>query len=315
MSNPILIAECCQNHNGDREVLKKQIHQAAENGADFVKMQTMRSSELTHRQRFDDGDNQKVINRPFEAEFARLKKLDLTLDDEEWFVMECVRAGVGSMTTCFTRAGCRDVCQMGYEAVKVASYDCPSFPLLRDLAKHWRRIVVSTGACFDHEIIKAAKVLESVELTLLHCVTIYPTPLEEMHLNRMQWLRQFAPRVGLSDHSHVKKDGVWGSKIALAIGADCIERHFTVLDDDQTRDGPVSITPSLLQELRRFADLPRYERMAEIRSQFPEWENALGSPTRPLSHPELLNRDYYRGRFATKQNGEDVYNWEEIDLD
>ena len=88
---PILIAECCQNHNGDKEILKKQIHEAAQNGADYVKIQAIRSKELTHRERFDEGivDSEgktKVIKRPYDAELARLSKLDLSLDDEAWFV-------------------------------------------------------------------------------------------------------------------------------------------------------------------------------------------------------------------------------------
>ena len=133
---PILIVECCQNHNGDREILKKMIWEAACAGADFVKLQTIRSSELTQRERFEQGltdpdGTVRVIKRPYGAEFDRLAGLDLTLDDEAWFVDECLRAGIGSMTTTFTRAGARDVKDIGYEAVKVASYDCPSYPLLR----------------------------------------------------------------------------------------------------------------------------------------------------------------------------------------
>lgn len=314
MSRPIIIAECCQNHNGSRDVLKRQIHLAAENGADYVKMQSIRSSELTHRVRFDSGENGACICRPYDKELERLQKLDLTLDDELWFVDECLRAGVASMTTCFTRATCNEVKSLGYEAVKVASYDCASFPLLRDLASNWKKVFVSTGATYDNEIAKAATLLSSTELTLLHCVTIYPTPMAELNLKKMLWLRSHGVRIGFSDHTLVNRDGIWGSKIALALGADCIERHFTVLDVDKSKDGPVSITPAMLAELRRFADLPRVQRMAEIQAQYPTWEATLGSASRPLSTEELRNRDYYRGRFASRIAGEVVYNWEEIEL-
>lgn len=317
---PILIAECCQNHNGSREILKRMIHEATAAGADYVKLQTIRSAELTHRPRFDTGevgpDGQvRVIQRPYAAERERLARLDLTLDDEAWFVDECVRAGVAPMTTCFTRAAAWQVKDLGYEAVKVASYDCPSFPLLRDLRRWCKTLVVSTGACFDTEIERAAEELSGVDLTLLHCVTIYPTAFEQMHLRRMTWLRRFAPRVGLSDHSRTAADGLRASRLALALGADCIERHFTVLGESETKDGPVSITPAMLSELRAFADLPRPERMARLVADDPDWEPGLGHAQRELSAAELLNRDYYRGRFASKVDGRNVFNWEDVPLD
>jgi N,N'-diacetyllegionaminate synthase len=87
-----------------------------------------------------------------------------------------------------------------------------------------------------------------------------------------------------------------------------------VLPADQTRDGPVSIDPLQLKELRVFADRPRMERMEIVKREYPEWERALGSAQRQLSPAELLNRDYYAGRFASKLNGRDVFNWEDVEL-
>ncbi|MCF8494920.1 MAG: N-acetylneuraminate synthase family protein [Rickettsiaceae bacterium] len=313
---PILIAECCQNHNGNKEILKKQIHEAASNGADFVKIQAIRSKELTHRPRFDEGlldENGvvQVIKRPFDAEIARLSKLDLSLDDEEWFVEECLRAGIAPMTTAFTLNGAREIKDMGYEAIKIASYDCASFPLLREVRKYWNNIFVSTGATYDNEIEKAAEVLKGTDFTFLHCLTIYPTPLEVLNLKRMNYLRRYTNKIGYSDHSLVETTGLRASKIAIALGASCIERHFTVLEKDQSKDGPVSINPQQLRELKEFINLSRYEQMDFINKEFPDWEMTVGVATRELSHAEKLNRDYFRGRFASIVNGKPVYNWEE----
>ena len=138
---PILIAEACQNHNGDQEILKKMIHQAADSGADYVKIQAIRSNELTFRDRFEEGkldEKGKIltIKRPFKPELERLFKLDLSIDDEAWFVEECKKAGVKSMITVFTRSSARDVKDMGFDAVKIASYDCASFALLEDVKKY-----------------------------------------------------------------------------------------------------------------------------------------------------------------------------------
>jgi N,N'-diacetyllegionaminate synthase len=317
---PLLIAEACQNHGGKRETLKRMIHEAAENGADYVKIQSIRAREVAFRQRFENGvvdsdGTRRAIKRPYAAEYARMQGLELSLDDEAWFVTECLRAGVRSMTTTFTRATAVEVKDLGFEAVKIASYDCGAFPLLRDVRKWWSMVVVSTGASYDSEIERAAAELASGPFALLHCVTIYPTPIPDFHLRRMNWLRRFTPQVGLSDHSHAPTDGIWASKIALAMGAEWIERHFTILGVNETKDGPVSITPSHLRALRDFADRPRVERMAILRREYPNWEQALGQAQRPMSPAELLNRDYYRGRFASNVGDRFVNNWEDVNLD
>jgi N,N'-diacetyllegionaminate synthase len=320
MNRPILIAECCQNHNGRRDLLRSMIYQAAESGADYVKIQAIRSRELANRARFEEGltgpDGQpRAIKRPFGPERERLSKLDLSLGDEAWFVDECRRVGVRSMTTVFTRTAAREVKDFGYDAVKIASYDCRSYPLLRDAAKWWSTMIVSTGASYDQEIERAADELKGVELTLLHCVTIYPTPMHELHLRRMGWLKRFTPRVGLSDHTAPGRDGPWASRIALGLGASCIERHFTVLPPDQTKDGPVSIDPAGLADLRRFSERPRTEQMEIIKREYPDWEKTLGVAQRPLSPTELLNRDYYSGRFASRIGDRFFDNWEDVDID
>lgn len=315
MIRPVLIAECCQNHNGSTEILKRMIHAAAENGADYVKIQAIRSRELTHRERFDQGLTRngkvEVITRPYQPELERLAKLDLSLDTERWFVEECWKAGVAPLTTAFTRSAAREIKDLGYEAIKVASYDCASYPLLRELRKYWNTLFVSTGATYDEEIEQAASVLHGSNYMFLHCVTMYPTPLDELHLRRMSYLRRFTAQVGYSDHSKIETTGLWASKIALALGADCIERHFTILGPTETKDGPVSINPAQLKELRTFADMSRPDRMKLLQDQYPDWTRSLGMARRPLSDAELLNRDYYRGRFASRVGDSFVYNWED----
>jgi sialic acid synthase SpsE len=216
------------------------------------------------------------------------------------------------MTTTFTRAAALEVKDMGYEAIKIASYDCASYPLLEEVKKYYNTIFVSTGATFDNEIAKAAEVLKGTDFSFLHCLTIYPTPMDDLNLRRMEFLRRFTSKVGYSDHTHVERTNLWASKIAMALGASVVERHFTVLEKDETKDGPVSINPKQLRDLADFAMLSRQEKMEIIRKEYPEWESTLGTPIRPLSHAELLNRDYYRGRFASFVDGNHIYNWEDI---
>lgn len=314
---PTIIAECCQNHNGDLALLKDMIHAAAEAGADYAKIQSMRADDLAHRPRFDTGvvedGVQKVIQRPYAPEYERLKPLDLDEDAHHWFIEECRRAGIQPMTTVFSRSRIPFVASLGMKATKVASYDCASLPLLRELAQHFEHLYISTGATYDHEIARSAALLDELgqSFTLLHCVTIYPTPLDEMHLARMDHLRQYTPAVGFSDHSLVARDGIQASIVALMLGADVVERHFTVLGPKDSRDGPVSINPEQLATLVQVAQMTPQERRAYVAEHIPDYGMMMGQPTRELSPAELLNRDYYRGRFASRVNGGWVYNWEE----
>ena len=314
-----LVAELCQNHLGDRGLLGDLVWAAAENGADYVKIQALYSADLTFRSRFETGllgsrGEELAIRRPFVDEVERIRGLDLSPADEEFFVDACLSAGVRPMVTVFTRGSIPRLSQLPFAAAKIASYDCASYPLLREVSEVWETIFVSTGGMFRREIERAAAQLRSSRLTLLHCLTLYPTPLEQVNLARLNWLRPLTGWVGFSDHTEVSRDGLLASKAALTLGADVIERHFTVLPATGTKDGPVSITPGKLRELREFADLSLFERRAHLDAEHSDWAALAGRQDVEPSPEELLNRDYYQGRVASQIAGRAVNNWEDIDL-
>jgi N,N'-diacetyllegionaminate synthase len=314
----LLVAEMCQNHGGQRSILQRMIHAAAEAGADYAKLQSIRTRELTKRLRFEEpsaAEARSSIVRPYGKEFDRLTELELTRDDEQWFVIECQRAGIRSMSTPFTRSALREIGGDGFDAVKIASYDCKSYPMLRDLSTWWSTVFLSTGAMTEAEVRRAVREVGDVELYLLHCVTLYPTPLEESKLGRLRKLRSMCRRVGLSDHSSPELSGLVATKVALAVGADVIERHFTVREPGATRDGPVSVDAKGLAEIRRFADLTPGERVSELDDLCPGWERLLDDRPFAPSVAELRNRDYYAGRFASWVGERQVFNWEDVDLD
>ena len=319
-----LIAELCQNHNGDFKIVKEMVDAAVEAGATHVKIQHIHVRNLTFRPQFEEGSEfkgkQMSIKRPFEPEYNRLKGLELSKSESKQFVDYVKSKGAVPMTTCFSRDSIQDLIDEGYESVKVASYDCASYQLLRELAANFKEVIVSTGATFNNEVEKASAILKEsgVDYSMLHCVTIYPTPLSEMHLAKMDWLKGFTETVGFSDHSLVERDGVLASKAAIAAGAEVIERHFTILEKDETKDGPVSIKPHHMRELADFAILSKEEQAAEMEAALPNWKSELrGDVNRKLSDAELLNREYYRGRFASPRiNGVNdskymIFNWEE----
>lgn len=321
-----LIAELCQNHNGSQEVLIGMVEAAADAGADYAKVQSIFADDLTPRGRFETGEEEqngvvKTIHRPFRPEYNRLAELELTEADHRVFIETCADHGITPITTVFARKRIPMIASLPWpeRTVKVASYDCASVPMLRELAESFDHLIVSTGATYDEEIETVAQVLSDldVEYTFLHCVTNYPNELSTCNLSRMDWLRQFTDEVGWSDHTLVERDGVIAAKAAIALGAEWVERHFTVLDAAETKDGPVSITPPLLRELDEFAALSDAEKWrlveAELETKGLEMRALVGNREREMTHEEVLNRDYYRGRFASYDPVRKlwVYNWED----
>tara|TARA_B100001964_G_C14208576_1_gene589373 strand:- start:113 stop:1195 length:1083 start_codon:yes stop_codon:yes gene_type:complete len=314
-----IIAETCQNHNGSREILAEMIKSAAKAGATYAKSQMIFSDDLTHRPRFDEGFAEengvvKTITRPYNAELERLKKLDLTEKDHKWFIEECAKNNIIPLTTVFSRRGIELAKKLKWpeSIVKVSSQDIISLPFLRELCEVFDHIILSTGGATDEEIETASKVIKEKgnTLTLLHCVSIYPNPLGLCNIARMKWLGESADHVGFSDHTNAEKDGIKASKVAIRKGAEFIERHFSVLGANDTKDGPISIGPLRLRELIVFANLPDEVREKEIFPQVmgePSYTDIVGSRERELTAKELLTIDYMRGRFATG----DKFNWEE----
>ena len=312
-----IIAEFCQNHNGDYDILKKMICEAAESGATHGKIQTIFAEDVTYRERFEEGvtdKNGKVhsIKRPYKDEYDRLKSLEVSYEQHTDFMDECKKAGIIPLTTAFTKGSVKHLKEFGFSCIKVASYDCGSLPLIKLLANEFDNIIISTGATFNEEIKATADYLNSVnqKFSFLHCVTIYPTPLEKIHLNRMNYLKQFTSSVGLSDHTLTSQDGVKASLAAIYNGAETLERHFNILPETEARDGRVSIGSEHIKQIVEFSNLSKGDQLQYIQDNVPEYKVMLGCELRELSDVELLNRDYYRGRFASHYHKKPSYNWE-----
>jgi len=289
--------------------------EATEAGAAYAKIQTIFADDLTMRERFEEGVKEegvvKAIKRPYAHEYARLKPMDLDRRAHEIFLDECQAAGIRPLTTIFARSRIPLVYELGFKEVKVASFDCASFQMIRELKEKFHHLYISTGATFDNEIETTASILGGHSFSFLHCVTIYPTPLDQLNLARMEYPRKFTSEVGFSDHTLVERDGFKASVAAIYLGAQVIERHFTILDRTQTKDGPVSINAGQLRELVEVSRMSKSELEVYVSKNVPEFGQMVGSAERSLSHEELLNRDYYRGRFASKIDGNVIYNWED----
>ena len=311
-----IIAELCQNHNGDKNLMSDMVAAAAEAGVDYVKIQSMQSKDLTKRPRFERGliesDITKVIKRPFRTEYNRLRKLDLSLENQNYFIELCVKYKVKPMTTVFSLNRIKELDKLNFDTFKVASFDCSSYKLIEQLAKTKKNLIISTGGTYLREIKETAEILKKLKkkFTFLHCISIYPTPLKEANLNRIELLKKFTKTVGISDHSSPEKNGNDLSLAAILYGAKIIERHFTILKKDKTRDGVVSVNFNQLKTLVSQSK----ENIISIKKRFNKKKNVLkimhGNKFRELSETELLSRDYYKGRFAMKDiKGKITYNW------
>tara|TARA_Y100000590_G_C15727499_1_gene1015768 strand:+ start:1698 stop:2663 length:966 start_codon:yes stop_codon:yes gene_type:complete len=313
-----IIAELCQNHNGDRNILDEMVAAAAENGADYAKIQSIHSSELTHRERFEDGliegGKIKVIKRPYKQEYERLKKLDLELEDHSLFLSLCKKYNILPCTTIFSLSKIKMISDLNFKMIKVASFDCASHRLINEILKFdFEHIIVSTGATYNREIKETSKILNKSKknFTLLHCISIYPTPLDEGHLDRINYLKELSKSVGLSDHSNPDVNENILSAMAMTYKIDFIERHFTILEKDKSKDGPVSVNPSQLKELSNLTKFDKTQLLNYVKERKKDYVKLRGMANRDLSDLELLNRDYYQGRFASKnKHNKIVFNWD-----
>ena len=308
-----LILELCQNHNGSLKILEEMIHAASEQGARYLKIQDINSSELVQRKKFDSGikRNGKIvtIKRPYFNELERLKNLDMSEEFIDFFIKKCKQYSCHPIVTPFTYNSYARLKSKKLKFIKIASYDCSAPNFLIKIKKLKKPMIVSTGATTKNEIISAKRTLGKSLHSLLHCVTIYPTPLDKCNLSKIQMLKKFTKYVGWSDHTHFANTGHTASFCASMLGADYIERHFTIIDKNKSKDGPVSINPKEAKQLLNFFKITKKDKLKKLNKEYKNWEICLGNGSFKLSHEERLNRDYYRGRFAKKIGKKIIFNW------
>ena len=273
-----IIAEAGVNHNGSMELAKKMVDKAKEAGADYIKFQTFQPEKLVSKYAAK-AEYQKKTTGSEESQLEMLKKLALTREDFRELKDYCKEAGIGFISTPFDLESIDFLERLDMDFWKVPSGEITNLPYLIKIAKTGRPIVMSTGMCQMEEIEEALTWLKKSgagEITLLHCNTQYPTPMEDVNLNAMQSLRrQFQLPVGYSDHTQ----GIEVPIAAVALGATVIEKHFTL---DQTMEGP-----------DHMASLAPEELTAMVRG-IRNIEKALGDGEKGVTPSEMANRTVAR---------------------
>ena len=247
MKRVYVIAEAGVNHNGSVELARKLVEAAADAGADAVKFQTFRADTLVSPDA-PKAEYQKQATGAAESQYQMLKKLELSDEAHRELKSLCVSLGIDFVSTPFDISDIPLLEELDMPFYKVPSGAITDLPYLRAINVCKRPVVLSTGMATLEEVRAAIAVLRDCRLSLLHCTTEYPCPFGDVNLKAMLTLRDaFGLPVGYSDHTK----GIEVAVAAVALGAEIIEKHFTL---DRNMEGPdhkASLEPQELKSMVR----------------------------------------------------------------
>ena len=284
----IIIAEAGVNHNGDIDLAKKLVVEAAAAGADLVKFQTFLANKIVSSTA-PKAEYQKRTTDSGESQFEMIQKLELSRESHEVLIEECRRQGIGFFSTAFDSESFDMLLDLGcVNLIKIPSGEITNLPLLRYMTRLGKPVLLSTGMANLGEVEAAIQVIEAAGtprhlITILHCTTEYPTPMEDVNLRAMVSMKQaFGVAVGYSDHT----PGIEVAIAAVALGATVIEKHFTL---DRNLPGP-----------DHKASLEPYELKAMVNA-IRNIEVALGDGIKQPSLSELKNKPVARKSIVARR--------------
>lgn len=287
LNNVFIIAEAGVNHNGSLELAKKMIDAAAGAGADAVKFQTFKAETLVAKsakkaeyQIVNTGNSQ-------ETQFEMIKKLELDLNAHVELIAYCKTRNIMFLSSPFDLDSVECLYKLDLPIFKIPSGEIDNLPYLRKIGGLNKKIILSTGMSTLSDIENALAILieagaKKESITILHCNTEYPTPMTDVNLNAMLTIRDsFKIKIGYSDHTL----GIEVPIAAVTMGAQVIEKHFTL---DKNMDGPdhrASLEPGELKNM-----------VTAIRNI----ELALGNGVKQLSNSEAKNKPIARKSIVAK---------------
>lgn len=277
----LIIAEAGVNHNGDIALAKKLIDAAAEAGVDYVKFQTFNAKKLVSKSAQKADYQKENTNDAVESQLNMLQKLELSKESHLVLIDYCKEKNIRFLSTAFDLDSIDFLNELNIDLWKVPSGEITNLPYLRKLGGLGKPVIISTGMAEMQEIDDAIKVIISAGtkndyITVLHCNTEYPTPMQDVNLTAMNTIKNvFNVHVGYSDHTL----GIEIPIAAVALGARVIEKHFTL---DKTMEGP-----------DHKASLEPYELKAMV-TAIRNIENAMGNGIKAPSPSEAKNKQIAR---------------------
>ena len=281
-----IIAEAGVNHNGSIDLAKKLIDVASASGADAVKFQTFKADNLATK-KAQKAIYQKENTDKEESQFDMLKKLELDIEAHKELISYCSNKKIIFLSSPFDHESIELLNDLGLEILKIPSGEITNLPYLRHIGKLNKRIILSTGMSNIDEVKSALNILinsgtKKSNITVLHANTEYPTSMEDVNLRAMLTIgKELDINFGYSDHTL----GIEVDIAAVAMGANCIEKHFTLDCNMEGPDHKASLEPNQLKAM-----------VIAIRNI----ELALGSSIKKPSRSELQNIKIVRKSIVTK---------------
>ena len=240
---PLVIAEVGINHEGSFDKAIELVDAAAAAGAELVKFQC----HITEKEMVPTDMTPGEISS--EKLWDIIKRCELDEEEERTVQAHCAEKGVIYLSTPFSREAADRLDAMGVPAFKIGSGECNNLPLLDHIAAKGKPMILSTGM---NDLASVARSVETItrhgiDLALMHCTSMYPTPYEKVRLGAVTQLQKAFPEhpVGLSDHSL----DIWTCLGAVALGASLLEKHFTISRNWPGPDTGISIEPDELARL------------------------------------------------------------------
>lgn len=289
MKRTLIIAEAGVNHNGSIDMAMQLIDAAAEAGVDYVKFQTFKAENLVTKSATKAEYQQRNMGKGDNSQYAMLKKLELSSQQHYELIEYCKKRGVKFFSTAFDFESIDFLASLHLGLWKIPSGEITNYPYLKKIASYHEPVILSTGMSTMEEIEAAIAVLtkfgvQKEQVTVLHCNTEYPTPMSDVNLAAMQDIRQrLGVTVGYSDHTQ----GIEVPIAAVALGAEIIEKHFTL---NRTLSGPdhkASLEPTELVAM-----------VSAIRNI----EQAIGNSHKVVSVSESKNKVIARKSIVAAKN-------------
>lgn len=286
MRRTFIIAEAGVNHNGDIEIAKKLIDVAVEAKADAVKFQTFKAKNLVCENAAKAEYQEKTTSKN-ESQFEMLKKLELDIETHRILMEYCDEKGISFLSTAFDLESIDLLNDLGMKTFKIPSGEITNYPYLKRIGNLKKKVILSTGMSYLNEIEEAIKVLKengTHNITVLHCNTEYPTPIEDVNLNAMNTIKEtLNVEVGYSDHTV----GIEIPIAAVTMGAVVIEKHFTLSRTMEGPDHKASLEPNEFKKM-----------VTAIRNI----EKAFGDGNKVPSNSEIKNIDIARKSIVSNRD-------------
>ena len=300
MNNHVMIiAEAGVNHNGHYDLAVKMIHEAKRAGADYVKFQTA-VPELVISTFAPKAEYQKETTGSDESQLDMCRAIHLPLSDYVRLKAVCDEVGIGFVSTPFDLVSIDTLEPLAMDFYKVPSGEITNLPYLRKIASKHRPVIMSTGMSNLDEIAAAIDVLERGglrrdQITLLHCNTEYPTPFCDVNLAAMHTIAErFGVKVGYSDHTR----GIEVPIAAVAMGAQVIEKHFTLDCYMEGPDHKASLEPDRLKAM-----VDAIRNVEQAIGSADKHATASETPNKVVARKSIVAaRDIAEGEILTEEN-------------